>query len=220
MIEADSLEQTANALSGNWQKFPCFCWARRFEDHDPGNWCIVYTHNRDSHLVEQSNAAVIDRVMAPFTEGDNPDAVRERHSHWACGWLDGYAIRVWRDGQITPAFRAWYDLAERRNSCGLLDCDDYAEREHEATLANIRSEGRIGSPAWARSQALFNPEQLPADWAEQVYDWLADNNPGTVENHDDCGGYPTREQIAEALRALGLAQSQAGANIAKGGELG
>jgi hypothetical protein len=214
MTDTESLEQAAAALAGNWRKFSCFCWSHQFdEDEDPANWCIVYTLNRDSRLVEQSNAAVIDQVMAPFIEGADPDVVSERHSHWACGWLDGYAIRVRRAGQITPAFQAWCALAERRDDCGLLDANDYAQREYDASIENIRSEGRIGTASWSRARAPFDPAVLPADWAEQVYDWLADHQPSAVENRDDSGGYPTREQIAVALRALGLVQAEGQAQV-------
>ena len=41
--------------------------------------------------------------------------MEEHHNHWAVGWVDGYAIRVYRDGKITEAFRTWHDLQARMN---------------------------------------------------------------------------------------------------------
>ena len=46
--------------------------------------------------------------MEPFTERDDPDVVMESHSHWAVGHVDGFSIRVYRDGEITEAFRTYH----------------------------------------------------------------------------------------------------------------
>ncbi len=75
------------------------------------NWSIVYTHNRDSGLLDQSNAEVIARALTHFTTGDNADVVFESHAHWAVGHVDGFSIRVYRDGEITDAFRTYHALS-------------------------------------------------------------------------------------------------------------
>jgi len=100
-----TLENAAQQAAGNWQKFQCFVWDRARDLDDSDQWAIVYTHHRDSGLLDQSNAAVILKAIKPFTEGDEPDVVFESHSHWAVGHVDGMSIRVYRDGQITEAFR-------------------------------------------------------------------------------------------------------------------
>ena len=61
-------------------------------------------HNRDSGLLDQSNADVIAKAMKPFTTGDDPGVVFENHFHWAVGHEDGFSIRVYLDGEITDAF--------------------------------------------------------------------------------------------------------------------
>lgn len=101
------LEAAAKAAAGNWREFVCFAWHRRPDDAD--NWTIVYSHNRDSDLLDQSNAAAIDKAMEPFLGGD---VVVEHHHHWACGWIDGYSIRVFRRGRITKAFRTYHALKD------------------------------------------------------------------------------------------------------------
>ena len=133
------LETAAREARGNWQRFDSFGWHDRPEDCE--EWAIVYTHNRDSGLLDQSNADAIDKALAPFAEGDNPDVRAEHHGHWACGWIDGYAIRVYRNGQITEAFRAFHELAARLADYPVLDEEDFSRREYEATLENLRSEG-------------------------------------------------------------------------------
>ena len=91
-----TLEDAAKEAAGNWQKFESFCWYRESEIEDPDNWAIIYTSNRDSGLLDQSNAEAIAEAMEPFSETDDPDVVFESHNHWACGHVDGFSIRVYR----------------------------------------------------------------------------------------------------------------------------
>lgn len=197
------LEQAAKAAAGNWKKFDSFAWHRAYDLDDADNWTIVYTSNRDSGLLDQSNAAAIEKQMEPFTKGDDPDAVSESHNHWAVGHVDGYSIRVYKDGEITPAFTKWMEIKDQLDDYPVLDEEDYSRREDDATIDNIREEGRF---------ALRNNDKsvsdLPDDWAEQVYSWLSDNTPNALENRDDQGGYPSSEDILEALYDLGLAQDK------------
>ena len=111
-----TLEDAAGAAAGNWKRFSCFVWDRLLEIDDPDNWAIIYTHNRDSGLLAQSNAAVIADALEPFSDTENPDVVFESHAHWAVGHVDGFSIRVYRDGEITEAFRAYHLLMERHRS--------------------------------------------------------------------------------------------------------
>ena len=104
-LELD-IEAAAKELVGNWMEFDCFCWGRSNEVEDAEQFCIVYTHNRDSGLLAQSNAEVIRKTMEPFLDQEPCDVMEEHHNHWAVGWVDGYAIRVYRDGQITEARHA------------------------------------------------------------------------------------------------------------------
>ena len=184
------LETGAREARGNWQKFDSFGWHDRPEDGE--EWAIVYTHNRDSDLLDQSNADAIDKALAPFTEGDNPDVRAEHHGHWACGWIDGYAIHVYRNGQITEAFRAYHELAARLADYPVLDEEDFSRREYEATLENLRCEGFDSD--------FFAP---PDNWETEVFSWLWDHNQSAVENRDGNGGYASKAEIAEALDGLG-----------------
>ena len=89
-------EDAAREAAGNWRSWTCFVWDREREIDDAENWSIVYTHNRDSGLLAQSNAAAIADVLRPFSETENPDVVFESHPHWAVGHVDGRARRVRR----------------------------------------------------------------------------------------------------------------------------
>jgi hypothetical protein len=186
-------EDAAREAAGNWKRFNCFVWDRLHDLDDPEDWAIVYTHNRDSRLLDLSNADSIAGAMEPFTDGDDPDVVRESHSHWAVGHVDGFSIRVYRDGEITDAFRTYHDLAERLDGYPILDEEDYGRREYEATLENI------ADAAWR----LKGDYDLPEGWESDVYSWLSENRQRAVENRDDQGGYPEEKDLRDAFEALG-----------------
>ena len=191
MLGTLELEEAAAKAAGNWKRFDSFVWFRDRELDDADQWSVIYTHNRDSGLLDQSNAHVISQAMESFTEGDEPDVVFESHSHFAVGHVDGFSVRVFNaTGNITPAFRAYHELAER--------LDDYSNREFEATLDNIKD------AAWR----LKNDFNLPEGWESEVYPWLSDHRSGEIENKDDQGGYPSEQALRAAFEALGFEEEK------------
>lgn len=189
-----TLEEAAVKSAGNWRKFESFCWDRSYNLEDADQWTIAYTHNRDSGLLDEANAEAIAGEMEKFDESG--DLFYERHSHWACGWIDGYAIRVYKDGQITPAFEAYYNLMKSLEDYPVLDEEDYSRREYEATLENIREQGGFVSRG-------YDYELPDGDWDKDVFSWFWENDQRAVENTDDRGGYPTEEQMISAFDGLG-----------------
>jgi hypothetical protein len=188
------VEQAAKEMAGNWRRFDCFAWHRSWKIEDTGNWAIIYTSNRDSGLLDRSNEAEITKRLEPYMEGDDPDVVAERHSHWAVGHLDGFAIRVYRpDGTITPAFVEFCDIKERLENYPILNEEGYSQMEYEAALANYRSElGRLG-------------DQLPVGWESEVFGWFENQSLNRyTENRDDQGAWAPKDQIVAALTDLGL----------------
>lgn len=192
-----TIEDAAKELAGNWRKFDSFAWFRQDELDDPQNWGLVYTHNRDSRLLDESNAAVIAKRMSPFSDEnedlEDPDVVFESHSHFAVGHVDGFSIRVFRDGEITPAFVEYYRIQSDIDAYPILDDEDYYKREYEATLANIKDAG------WM----IIGEYDLPEDWEHAVYEWISENTSCGLENVDDQGGYPEEEDLRAAVEALG-----------------
>jgi hypothetical protein len=143
-----------------------------------------------------SNADAIAEAMTPFNDGDDPDVVFESHSHWAVGHVDGFSIRVYRDGQITEAFRSYHELAERMADYPVLDEEDYSKREYEATLENIAEAARL----------MKGEYELPEGWESAVFSWFWDHRQSAVENRDDQGGCPSEEDLRDAFEALGYEQ--------------
>lgn len=196
MLGTLELDEAAKKAAGNWQRFNSFVWWRDRELADADQWAIIYTHHRDSGLLDQSNAAFITKALKPLSEGDDADVFFESHSHWAVGHIDGFSIRVFdRHGEITEAFAKYHELAEAMDQYPILDESDYSDREYEATVENI------ADAAWR----LKNEFNLPDGWVWQVYDWLSDHRSGEVENRDDQGGYPSEPALREAFAALNYA---------------
>lgn len=195
MAEAGQMtvEDAAAEMAGNWKTFDSFAWFRRRELADPDAWAVIYTRHRDSGLLDQSNAEVITKTLEPFTEGDDPDMVMESHSHWAVGHIDGFSIRVFKDGEITEAFRTYHALAERMADYPVLDESDYSQKESDATLENIAH----------AAYRLKHEYALPDGWVCDVFSWFWENNSSAVENRDDQGGYPSEDDLRGAFDALG-----------------
>jgi len=187
-----TLEETAKELVGNWMEFDCFSWDRSSQLENADQYFLVYTHNRDSTLTEESNAEAIYQALQPFLDRKPCDVMEEHHNHWAVGWVDGYAVRVYRRGRITKAFRTWYELQQRLADYPVLDEDDYSTRIYETTLENIND------AAWR----LKREYDLPKDWAFQVYRWLSDHDCSELENDDDRGGYPSELWLQRAFDGL------------------
>lgn len=195
----DRAEDMAKEAEGNWKKFQSFGWSRDSKPADAERWAIVYTHNRDSGLAALSNASVIDAKMSEFCTGeDGADCQAESHNHWACGWVDGYAIKVRGDGgELTPAWLAWCELQCALADYPLLDDSDYSDRQYEAAIEAIGIEGR-----------RMVRDDAPEDWESEVYSWLSENEPSELEDDgQDQGAYPSTDSVREALEFLGYLDS-------------
>ena len=183
-----ALEDAAKEVAGNWKKFDSFVWHDQPED--ASLWMIINTSSRDSGILEESNSAAIEKELSPFFG----KTVRPmRSSHWAVGYVDGYAIRVYRkDGKtITRAFKTLYELNCELQEYPLLDETDHSQREYDAALEAIGNACRCD---------LVNE---PEDWKEKVFDWLWNNEQEELENVDDQGACPSSESIERACVALG-----------------
>ncbi|MDB5350143.1 MAG: hypothetical protein JWN86_1390 [Planctomycetota bacterium] len=193
MVGEMTIEDAAREAAGNWRTFTCFVWDRARDLDDADNWAILYTHNRDSDLLDESNAAAIAKALTPYSESDDPEVVFESHSHWAVGHVDGFSIRVFKDGDITEAFRTYHGLAERLAEYPILDEGDYGKREHDATIENI------DDAAWR----VKRDYELPEGWQGDVFSWFREHRQSAVENRDDRGGYPEETDLRDAFNALG-----------------
>jgi hypothetical protein len=193
-IDWNDVEEAARQIAGNWRHFAAFVWDRGCRLADADKWMIFYTSHRDAGLLAQSNHKIIADRLAPFSVGDDPDLVFERHFHFAFRYVDGLSLRVYRaDGTITEAFQEFCRIKRQLEDSLILDKQDYSRREYEATLDNYRE--AIGQLK----------DGLPQGWEGQVYSWFCDHGQDRyIENRDDQGGHAPREAILAALGDLRL----------------
>lgn len=196
----DHLEDFVKEFKGNWEKFESFGWSYwRSGIEDPENWGIFYTHNRDSGLLDQSNAEAIEKEMELFIE--NGTAHHESHNHWACGWINGYSVRVVdENGNITDAARKICELKMAMEEYPVLDESDYSEREYNETINNISN----NAYRFVSQEILDNDD---IDWVGDLFTWFWDNDQSEVESYDDHGGYPSDKGYKKALKKLGYLAS-------------
>lgn len=64
-IQRKSDDQIAHEMVNNWREFDSFAMHDK-TIRESDNYAIVYTENRDSDLLTQSNAAEIDKRLKPF----------------------------------------------------------------------------------------------------------------------------------------------------------
>ena len=127
-------EAMAKQLANNHASFESFMWSD--EPSDAQNWCIVHTENRDSGLMQKANTKVIGKRMKRFVRDGT---TREQHfTHWLCGWVDGYAIRVYTPRNvITAAFKEWCRIITELENYPILDDDLYSRMEYDATIESL-----------------------------------------------------------------------------------
>lgn len=174
------LEAAAKDFAGNWQKFESFGWHEKPADAE--NWGIYHLDHRDSNLLDQSNAAAITKELEVY--GD--DVVPQRFGHWAVGWIDALAVRVYKRGKITDAFQKLHELLKRLDDYPVLDDEDLSQRETETILDWIESEG---------GRLLADPAHAPEGWESEVYRVLEGDY---SEDH-----LPNEMEILEAMEELG-----------------
>lgn len=188
-MDQTELENRATDMAGNWRKWDCFSWYAK--PWDAENWCIYYTHNRDSDILSESNAAMIDKRMTQFVDSDNEDADvhPEHHNHWACGWIEGYAVRVYADnpeGNITPAFAEIASIMAELENYLVLDEEDYSQRECDA--------------AWDAIADIAGVSPDDEDTINAIIEQVGDDGSGWECNPDEAWRHES--EIREAAIAL------------------
>lgn len=132
--------------------------------------------------------------MASFGE----DAVPQRHNHFACGWIDGFAIRVYDEqGEVTKAFEAWESLCDKAENHPVLDEDLYSAAESEELWKEV-------SEAVRRVARKF-VEAPTEDTVEQVISALQ------LSYHEHRG--PDEDKIEGALLQMGFTYDEEVSNV-------
>ena len=124
------IQEKAKKAAGNWRSFDSFIWAEQPEE-DADDWCLINIRSRDSEPIERANARAIEATLKPFTKGKKREVDFQRFNHWAVGWMDTVALRVYKKEKITKAFREMCILQDRMDAYPILDEELLAEEELE-----------------------------------------------------------------------------------------
>ena len=110
----------------------------------------------------------------------NPKHIEiQSNNHWACGWVEQIAVKLFHHGKPTKAGLKALELYRALEDYPVLDESDYSEREYNATedeICSYRKEFR---------QAIldyFKLESIPDNLTEEELDSIA-----AEIYHEDCG---------------------------------
>jgi hypothetical protein len=203
-----TLEDFAKEHAGNHRKFDSFCWSDRPSASE--NWALVYTSNRDGGCLAQSNESQINQALERFADDDseNPDVVFERHNHFACGYVDGFRIRVYRTygkrkrRYVTQAFRELFALACQLSDYPVLDESDYSERDYEESRESWNNYAR--SEFVDKLESAFNDtdyqiEDLPSEWIDELWESVRDRMNYEYESTESEGARFNTDRAVELL---------------------
>lgn len=173
MSPLGAVEAKAVELAGNWQRFNSFMAGRQLTELAMGHqWAVVYTSNRDADYITRSNHEIMTRELAPFLRHGR-DIEEAGSSHWACGRVDGFLVRVYTPcGRMTRAFQALATMLVAIEDYPMLD-EGHASEEEE----------REASETWER---CFRPAERIAHLRRYVSP--TDNNDGHSYGYGSFAG--------------------------------
>lgn len=216
-IATMDIEDAAREAAGNWKRFDSFDWYSEPEDN-PEDWTIAYTHHRDSGIIDRCNAEVIAEALDGFGEDVKPEC----HNHFLCGWIDGFAIRVYRAGEITEAFRRYHELMARTDDYAILDEERLSEMEAAETVEAWEDWARtdyvraLCKRFGAEEADSINPEDVKtvfdsAASAASVY-WIQDERSMSI----DVGKVAEATELDDALPFLDTRLPDQSARVVSG----
>jgi hypothetical protein len=196
------LKEAIKKLKGNWKQFESFCWSDQPDNAE--DWCIVYTHHRDSPIKDLSNASYFRKKLNPLVDRTK-DVIDFSANHWAVGHIDGWAVRVVdARGLATMSFRRLVSILTMQEEHVLLDTVDYDERVTRAKWKNIEFYAKSCLP-----KGHYLKDALPADWVDQVDELLHIIDPNWEDDLDEEGApRPRIDNLVEALKRADLLETE------------
>lgn len=187
-LSEEDYRELARDKAGNWKKASNFVWYAK-PDNDPDDWVLWCTHNRDSGMLERSNAAVISATLERFFNVDSPYIQHEDHNHWAVGWVAGYAVKAHdRQGRITKPFKAMCYIQYLIDQYPVLNGGHYSELEYDECAEVVRNEGK-----------RYVRDDAPEGWEYEVLSILLDMEYWTGEEF-----WPEKDDLISALDQMGI----------------
>lgn len=152
------------------------------DDNIGASHALTIAVHRDSDTIERSNWEVIKEDMTSrFPE----DVYVHGASHWAVGWIDQLAVRVYLyvpfvGRVVSPAFHAIMEWKDNLEEYPLADESAYSEMEYEEAI-----------------ETLINSYHVSKEKATEAFSYLFDTySYSSADEYND-------DAVAEAMAAIG-----------------
>jgi len=183
-------EDCAREFAGNHCKFHCYSSHDTFRGYEhPEYFGIYYFHtngNNGATCLSKSNQACIEKALKKFMSGKKPSVIEICDSHYVVGLMDGIAVKVYKDDgkSYTKAFEVFYGLMKQLEEYGILDEDDFSNREYKEGQERLHGEMLFA----IRSQNDFDQEKvLKVLIADVCHEFMRVYEPA---NHDLADEFP------------------------------
>jgi hypothetical protein len=154
----------------------------------------VVLRTRDSNLREIANTESLIQAFNEQPECKGFYKIKTEN-HWGYGWHVKLIVTVKNGEDFSPAFKLLYALTCVTSDYPVLDDALYSKKQYAATIQHI-----ISGLRFIEIEGTGESEEL----ADKIYAWLFKNDQKALEDPDDCGAYPTDDQLRNALRGLNV----------------
>jgi hypothetical protein len=148
--------------------------ASNYIGEDYFDYYVVYSRNRDSNVLEQSNFEAALKLLGGECEDK---VIIIRSGHWGCGWLELLLVHK-DDSHVAIA----ENIHEQLESYPVLNDIDYSDRVYEAVVDNIKDS----------LYQIADIDNIPE--AKDLYSAL-----GRMDTDLDEEFYPNRELLLSAI---------------------
>ncbi len=112
--EFDSVEDAAKGMAGNWTKWKNFVWYGAKDIPEADQCLFGYLVNHEGNVRDEVDLAIVEHRLKGFLGDMRNGADAMSIESDLCGdpgALKGVVVRVFKNGEITKAFRKLYDTA-------------------------------------------------------------------------------------------------------------
>lgn len=184
------VEAYAKEIAGNWKRERDFSWFGQPDVDFIDDVGLITVLNRDSDLIQRSNYCIIKGKVEDHVGAleDGQDIEIHTFNHWAVGWVESFAVRVYRYGVITEAFKKMFELMKEIKEERYLCYDTYREMLNGELVRYIHS-------------LAHRYNQNDPNFGANIHEHLVEKYDDYFEKAEE-GYFPTDEQILEAYNYI------------------
>lgn len=161
--------------------------------------------HRDSDILDQSNWEVIkDDMISRYGHGDDPDVFVHRSMHWAHGWSEELAVRVYDKRYptvkiISDAFVAIMAWTEKLEDYPVADEQHYSEMEHADAIETLENSYGVSKEKSGEAFSWLFDTYSYCSADEYNVDAVAEAIAAIGADCQDCGDYKAKRVYTRKL---------------------